>query len=64
MYSAYDLVWGGYFHSGRNCKTREQSEKEVLNMLCNDVEEGFRDLPNKELLDIYEVEIHRHKEKI
>ena len=64
MYSAYDLQCFKYFHSGRNCKTREQSENQVLDMLCIDVEEGFRDLPNKELLEHYEVEIHKHKEKI
>jgi len=64
MFSAWDCQCHQYFNSGANSNTREQCVDDVLDMLMVDVEEGVEKLPKEELLELFEVDIHEHKEKI
>ena len=68
-YSAYCLQNNHYFNSGSNCKSYIKSAQEVLSMLLNgDDEAKEEDLNNidnvKELLALYQVEIHSSKHKL
>ena len=62
-YSAYDLQCNCYFESGRNSET----EAECIDDICSFLIDG-EDIPDttpaKDILSIFEVEIHEHEQKM
>ena len=71
FFSAFDLQCNRYFDSGKNSKTKLECENEVLQMLVDgcgdeqtviDFENG--NVPNSELLCVFEVRIDEHETKI
>lgn len=66
MFSAYDLQNNEYFESGRNKKRRKECEEEVINMLTlfRTLDDEDWNIPNKMILEVFEVRIDKHKGKM
>ena len=70
MFSTYDLQCGGYFHTGRNSKTKQECEEDICDFLIEgsglepeDIEK-LKEAGYGEILERFEVRIDEHKEII
>lgn len=68
MFSAYCLQNNDYFHTGRNSSTRQECEEEIVYFLVEGEPEDeytpWSELPNWEILEMFEVNIVEHQEPI
>ena len=64
MFSAYDLQTNDYFHTGRNSNTKEECQEGIINFLLEGEDDALLESAEKEILDLFEVEIHEHSEPI
>ena len=69
-YSAWDCQCNQYFHTGRNNKTRKECFEDIRDWLVGgstadgEDEKKMYDLPEWEILEMFDVEIHKHSRLI
>ena len=68
MFSAYCLQNHEFFHTGRNSKSKDECEEDIIDFLVEEEPEDFytpwSELPDWEILEMFEVKIVEHKEMI
>lgn len=66
FYSAYDKNRNVYFYTGRNCRSRAVCRSKIASFVTNSigVEDEYRNTPNEEILDEFNVRIDEHSRKI
>lgn len=65
MFSAYCLQNKEYFHTGRNSKSEEDCTEDIIPFLTEGAacfDEDWSKISDKEILEIFEVEVREHKE--